>query len=184
MLAPSQRDWLTIILIVVGMSWIVISRPPDSQPSLISPRPGFLAPAITLPLTTGEMLSLTELRGRVVVVNFWASWCGPCRAEMPTFERLYQDEYERGLTILAVNSTTQDNETAVVTMQREFNLSFPIVLDRDGATASRYGVRMLPTTCIVDRNGVIRKVFFGGPLSEASLRSVIEPLLAESEPGG
>ncbi len=98
---------------------------------------------------------------------------------MPTLEKIYQAEGERGLTILAVNSTVQDDEGAVAAMQREFGLSFPIVFDRDGETGQRYGIRMLPTTFIVDRTGVIREVFFGGPLSEASLRSVIEPLLGE-----
>ncbi|WP_298820311.1 peroxiredoxin family protein [Chloroflexus sp.] len=182
MLTGVWRDWLTIALIIAGIGWIVISRPPDTQPALVSPRPGFIAPDLTLPLTNGETLSLADMRGRVVVVNFWASWCGPCRAEMPAFERIYREERERGLTILAVNSTSQDDITAVNAMQREFGLSFPIALDRTGETANRYGIRMLPTTFIVDRNGIIRQVFFGGPLSEASLRSVIEPLLAGQEP--
>lgn len=175
----SQRDWLTLILMIAGVSWIVISRPPDLPPVTISPRPGFVAPAIALPQANGETLALSALHGQVVIVNFWASWCGPCRAEMPTLEKLYQAERERGLTILAVNSTVQDDKGAVAAMQREFGLSFPIVFDRDGETGQRYGIRMLPTTFIVDRTGVIREVFFGGPLSEASLRSVIEPLLGE-----
>ncbi|WP_299757004.1 peroxiredoxin [uncultured Chloroflexus sp.] len=175
----TQRDWLTLILMIAGVGWIVISRPPDLPSVTVSPRTGFIAPAIALPLANGETLALSALRGQVVIVNFWASWCGPCRAEMPTLEKIYQAEGERGLTILAVNSTVQDDEGAVVVMQREFGLSFPIVFDRNGETGQRYGIRMLPTTFIVDRTGVIREVFFGGPLSEASLRSVIEPLLGE-----
>ncbi len=174
-----RRNWLIITLIIAGTGWIVLSRPPDTQPVVISPRPGFVAPAIALPAASGETLALADLRGQVVIVNFWASWCGPCRAEMPTFERLYQSERNRGLTILAVNNTIQDDETAVAAIQREFGLSFPIVFDHDGEISRLYGVRMLPTTFIVDRRGVIRQVFFGGPLSEASLRSAVEPLLGE-----
>jgi cytochrome c biogenesis protein CcmG/thiol:disulfide interchange protein DsbE len=96
---------------------------------------------------------------------------------MPTLERLYQIEQTRGLTVLAVNSTLQDDQANVARMRRDLGLSFPILLDYEGTVGHRYGVRMLPTTFIIDRQGVIRQVLFGGPLSEASLRNAVEPLL-------
>lgn len=181
MMDAQGHNWLSTILIIAGVAWIVISRPPDMNPTVPVPQPGFVAPAIVLPQLDGQTLSLSELQGQVVIVNFWASWCGPCRAEMPMFEQLYQAERRRGLTVLAVNSTVQDNPADVSNMQRDFGLSFPIVLDYDGSVGNRYGVRMLPTTFIIDRKGVVRRVLFGGPLSEANLRNVIEPLLAETE---
>jgi len=81
--------------------------------------------------------------------------------------------------VLAVNSTFQDDQTNVAQMRRDLGLSFPILLDYEGTVGHRYGVRMLPTTFIIDRQGVIRQVLFGGPLSEASLRNAVEPLLRE-----
>ena len=179
MLTSIRREWLMITLIITGVGWIVISRPPDNHTMSVSPRAGFIAPAIVLPQLDGELVSLDAFKGQVVIVNFWASWCGPCRAEMPTLERLYQIEQTRGLTVLAVNSTFQDDQTNVAQMRRDLGLSFPILLDYEGTVGHRYGVRMLPTTFIIDRQGVIRQVLFGGPLSEASLRNAVEPLLRE-----
>jgi thiol-disulfide isomerase/thioredoxin len=179
MLTGIRREWLIATLIMSGMSWILISRPPDNHTMSVSPRAGFIAPAIVLPQLDGELVSLDAFKGQVVIVNFWASWCGPCRAEMPTLERLYQIEQTRGLTVLAVNSTFQDDQTNVAQMRRDLGLSFPILLDYEGTVGHRYGVRMLPTTFIIDRQGVIRQVLFGGPLSEASLRNAVEPLLRE-----
>jgi thiol-disulfide isomerase/thioredoxin len=179
MLTGIRREWLIATLIMSGVSWILISRPPDNHTMSVSPRAGFIAPAIVLPQLDGELVSLDAFKGQVVIVNFWASWCGPCRAEMPTLERLYQIEQTRGLTVLAVNSTFQDDQTNVAQMRRDLGLSFPILLDYEGTVGHRYGVRMLPTAFIIDRQGVIRQVLFGGPLSEASLRNAVEPLLRE-----
>jgi thiol-disulfide isomerase/thioredoxin len=179
MLTGIRREWLIATLIMSGVSWILISRPPDNHTMSVSPRAGFIAPAIVLPQLDGELVSLDAFKGQMVIVNFWASWCGPCRAEMPTLERLYQIEQTRGLTVLAVNSTFQDDQTNVAQMRRDLGLSFPILLDYEGTVGHRYGVRMLPTTFIIDRQGVIRQVLFGGPLSEASLRNAVEPLLRE-----
>jgi thiol-disulfide isomerase/thioredoxin len=179
MLTGIRREWLIATLIMSGVSWILISRPPDNHTMSVSPRAGFIAPAIVLPQLDGELVSLDAFKGQVVIVNFWASWCGPCRAEMPTLERLYQIEQTRGLTVLAVNSTFQDDQTNVAQMRRDLGLSFPILLDYEGTVGHRYGVRMLPTTFIIDRQGVIRQVLFGGPLSEASLRNAVESLLRE-----
>jgi len=179
MLTGIRREWLIATLIMSGVSWILISRPPDNHTMSVSPRAGFIAPAIVLPQLDGELVSLDAFKGQVVIVNFWASWCGPCRAEMPTLERLYQIEQTRGLTVLAVNSTFQDDQTNVAQMRRDLGLSFPTLLDYEGTVGHRYGVRMLPTTFIIDRQGVIRQVLFGGPLSEASLRNAVEPLLRE-----
>jgi len=179
MLTGIRREWLIATLIMSGVSWILISRPPDNHTMSVSPRAGFIAPAIVLPQLDGELVSLDAFKGQVVIVNFWASWCGPCRAEMPTLERLYQIEQTRGLTVLAVNSTFQDDQTNVAQMRRDLGLSFSILLDYEGTVGHRYSVRMLPTTFIIDRQGVIRQVLFGGPLSEASLRNAVEPLLDE-----
>jgi peroxiredoxin len=99
---------------------------------------------------------------------------------MPALQSVYDAEKSRGLVVLGVNSTIQDSEENARNFAREMNVSFPLVLDRDGAVTSRYRVQALPTTFILDRRGVIPSIVIGGPLSEATLRSKIGALLAEA----
>ncbi|MCC7162796.1 MAG: TlpA family protein disulfide reductase [Anaerolineae bacterium] len=171
-----------VAVLLLGAAWTIQSRVPLSDAAggqLTSPREGFPAPEFTLEDFQGAPLASSSLRGQVVVINVWTSWCGPCRAEMPALERVYIAEKSRGLVVLGVNSTIQDNETDARGLARELGITFPLLLDRDGAVTSRYRVRALPTTFIVDRRGIIRSVMIGGPLAEAALRSKINALLAE-----
>ncbi|MCF6278176.1 MAG: TlpA family protein disulfide reductase, partial [Anaerolineales bacterium] len=117
------------------------------------------------------------LRGQVVLVNFWATWCPPCRAEMPAFQRAYNDYAEQGFVIVAVNATLQDNLADIVNFVQEFALEFPLALDNDGAVYQQYQVRSLPTSFFIDREGMISEVVIGGPIAEALIRSRIEALL-------
>jgi thiol-disulfide isomerase/thioredoxin len=114
------------------------------------------------------------------MINLWASWCPPCRAEMPAIEKVYQAYKDRGLVVLAVNTTFQDNEADAAAFVREFGLTFLIPLDRDGSVSKRYQLRGLPSTFFVDRNGIIRSVVIGGPMSEALIQSNVEGLLKET----
>lgn len=185
-LMKDPRRWFPIMVVtaLVGAAWIWSSAVPVSATTggqIPAPREGFSAPSIELARLDGERLELADLRGQVVVINFWASWCPPCRAEMPALERAYQADRERGLEILAVNTTYQDQLGAARSFVAERDLSFPILLDRTGETANRYRMRALPTTYFVDREGVIRKVIVGGPMSEATLRSTVDSLLTEGE---
>ena len=96
---------------------------------------------------------LTDYRGKVVFLNFWATWCGPCRYEMPSMEKLYNEFKGDGLEILAINL----GETAPVVKEfmEEYNLSFPVLLDKDNSVARIYGARSIPTTYLIDREGNI-----------------------------
>jgi peroxiredoxin len=98
---------------------------------------------------------------------------------MPAIQQLYEAAYDRGLRVLAVNSTIQDREADALAFAQELGLTFPVLLDRDGAVTRRYLVRALPSTFVVDRRGVIRAVIIGGA-SRAALQSAVEPLLNES----
>ncbi len=173
-----------MLILLVAVTWTTYSRTPASTTTAMqvaSPREGFPAPDFALDELNGAPVSLAAQHGQFVIVNFWASWCGPCRAEMPTIQKLYAAKRERGLQVLAVNSTFQDNEVGARTFVQEFNLTFPILLDRDGAVSQRYRLQALPSTFIIDRKGVIRSVVIGGPMTEAFLQSKIEPLLQESQ---
>lgn len=108
----------------------------------------------TLPLLdNGTEQKLSALKGKVVFLNFWATWCGPCRTEMPSMETLYRKYKERGLDILAVNS--QEQQRNVASFIKTNKLSFPVALDRSGEVSMRYGVQAIPTTYIIGRDGKI-----------------------------
>jgi peroxiredoxin len=125
-----------------------------------------------------RQLSMTEYRGTVIVLNFWASWCLECRAEMPVLERLQREFSSRGLAIIGVNA--RENKEAVRRYAKELGVTFPLVLDPDGKINALYGVVGLPTTFVVGRDG--RAVAFAiGPRQweSAPARALIEALLAE-----
>ena len=107
----------------------------------------------TLPFLNGESASLSSFKGKVVLLNFWATWCPPCRAEMPSMETLYQRFNSRGFEILAVNL----RETPAVVRQfiQNGGYTFPIMMDRDGRTGAIYGIEAIPTSFIIDRQGKI-----------------------------
>jgi len=175
---------LMTVVLALGVIWTFLSRVPlaattgGAPPP--SPREGFSAPDFTLDLLGGGQVTLSELRGKVVVVNLWASWCPPCRAEMPAIEKVYRANKDRGLEVLAVNSTFQDSEADAAAFVQDFGLTFPIPLDRLGAVSNRYLLRALPSTYFIDRLGIIRSVVIGGPMSEAVIQSKVEDLLEEA----
>jgi peroxiredoxin len=138
-----------------------------------------MAPDFTLELLGGGQVTLSDLRGKVVLVNLWATWCPPCREEMPAIEKVYRSYRGLGLEVLAVNTTNQDQETDVIAFVNDLGLTFPIPLDRPGLVSTAYQLRGLPTTFFVDRRGVIRSVVVGGPMSETLIQTKVEELLSE-----
>ncbi len=180
-----ERRWGAVMLLAATASifWIWLSFVPATATTgglIPSPREGFLAPDFTLDTLDGSQITLSDLRGKVVIVNLWTSWCPPCRAEMPAIENVYQANKEQGLEVLAVNSTFQDSEANAAAFIQEMGLTFPILLDRDGGVSNRYQLRALPTTYFIDRQGVIRSVVPGGPMSESLIQSKVADLLAEA----
>ena len=101
----------------------------------------------------GDDIQLFEQSGKVVFLNFWATWCGPCREEMPSMQALYDELKDEGLEIIAVN-VLEDHDTASGFVE-EHGFTYPVVLDRDGKVMLRYGIRAYPTTYIVDRDGYV-----------------------------
>lgn len=118
------------------------------------------APNFQLRDLAGNLVTLSQLRGKVVLLNFWATWCGPCRVEMPAMEQLYRTFPRREFEILAVST---DPQGAVVTrpFQQEMGFTFPILHDSEFRVGLTYGARTLPMTFMVDRQGVIRQKIFG-----------------------
>ncbi len=181
MTSPSAR--LITAVLALGGVWTFLSRVPPSATTdgapPPSPREGFSAPDFTLDLLGDGQLTLSDLRGKAVMVNLWASWCPPCRAEMPAIEKVYQAFQAQGLVVLGVNTTFQDSESDVAAFVEEFGLTFPILLDHEGGVSRRYQMRGLPSTFFIDRQGIIRTVVIGGPMSEAVIQLKVEELLRQ-----
>ena len=132
------------------------------------------APAFRLGTADGSQLGLADRRGKVVLINFWATWCVPCRTEMPEIEQAYRTYASRGFAVLAVD--VQETADQVRPFMAELNLSFPALLDLDGAVSRAYFARALPSSFVVDRQGIVRYVKVG-PLTTDVLREQIEKLL-------
>lgn len=179
---PSSARLFSAVLVLLGLAWIWLSAVPanaNTSGKIAAPQNGFLAPEFSLENLDGGKTSLGDLRGKVVLVNFWASWCPPCREEMPTLERVYHKYQEQGLVVLAVNSTIQDNFNDAQAFVSANNLSFPILLDKNGVATCLYRIQSLPTSFFIGPDGIIREVVVGGPMAEALLTSRVEELLAE-----
>ncbi len=135
------------------------------------------APDFRLHDLEGAVVSLSQFRGKVVLLNFWATWCGPCRIEMPAMERLYRSLSRRDFEILAV-STDPLGSAVTRPFQQQMGLTFPIVHDPDMRVGVTYGVRTLPLSFMVDRQGVIRKKIFGArDWDSAEARDLIRMLM-------
>lgn len=176
----NHRQIYFIGILLLAAAWIFVSadRNGTTTAGLISaPQAGFLAPDFTLETLEGESVTLSDLRGQVVLVNFWATWCPPCKAEMPAFEQAYQDYADKGFVLLAVNAIQQDSVPAIDIFKANNGLSFPILLDTDSSISRAYQVQSLPTSFFVDKDGVISEVVIGGPMAEALIRARIEKLL-------
>lgn len=129
------------------------------QPPTESPLSGGSAPAVSLPNLEGEIVSLSSLRGRPVILNFWATWCGPCRREMGLFQEAFVQHQSDGLMILAVNF--EEEAAYVRPYVADLGLTFEILSDLQAEVTKRYLVTGLPTTFFIDRQGVIRHVQIG-----------------------
>ncbi|WP_177419795.1 TlpA family protein disulfide reductase [endosymbiont of Lamellibrachia barhami] len=153
-----------LLMIVAGCS--------DESPKLIKgqPMPGFILDR----LESGSLDFPNALRGKVVAIRFWADWCPFCESEMKNIEPVYRQKQERGLVILAIN-VRQDRKTAAAFI-RKLNISYDVLLDRDGEVARRYGVIALPTTFIVDRQGNLHTRILGESTSKL-FHKIVEELL-------
>ena len=141
--------------------------------------PGYdLAPDFTLKSRSGDNLRLAEQRGNIVLVNFWASWCGPCREELPKMEALQQSYQDLGFTVLAIN--VDDNPAKAENLLRDVDVTFPVLFDPQGKVSQQYDLSAMPTTVIVDRDGNARLTHKGYKSGdEVKYEKAIKVLLRE-----
>ncbi len=143
--------------------------------------PGDKVPDIKLIRSDGKIVSLRSFKGKVVLINFWATWCPPCVHEMPYLNALYQKLHSKGLEIVAV-ANPRDSIDRVKAFFRYNNIQFDYYLDADFSAARAFGVRALPTTFVVDRKGVIRNKFIGArPWTSEEFIDYFRSLLKEGK---
>lgn len=144
-----------------------------------APKEGYLAPQFGLYDLKGRQVTLSDYRGKVVLLNFWATWCAPCRREIPSLERLYRMRKDEGFEIVAVNAE-RTSASKVASFVEKYGMSFPILLNPQGDVGTTYRVRAIPTSFLLDKNGVIRWVIVGGREWESSyVLSRIDQLLRQ-----
>ena len=145
---------------------------------LIRPSRPKRAEDFTVALVRGETLRLREQRGKAVMVNFWATWCPPCREEMPAMERLYRRHRERGFVLLAVSVDT--DAALVKPFLEQHKLTFPVTLDAKMDLANTYGVRALPSSFLVDRHGYLAALALGPRAwDNRAAHALVEGMLAQ-----
>jgi peroxiredoxin len=136
------------------------------------------APDFTLKSNSGKNIKLSELRGQVVMINFWASWCGPCRQEMPLLDQLYQRYQPMGFTLLGVN--VEEDSTAADKILKEIPVSFPVLYDNKSKVSESYQVQAMPSTFLIDRDGKLRYLHKGyKPGTEQDYQQQIRELIRE-----
>ena len=165
-----------VFLLVIPRA--ALGQDPYKALDLIRPKSGQVAKDFSVPTPDGKMLRLADYRGKVVFLNFWATWCPPCREEMPAMERVYQRYRDKGFVVLAL-SVDSEGGPVVIPFVKQYKLSFPIGLDPKMEVADRYGVRGLPTSFLASRTGALVAVALGprewdGKAGQALLESFLK----------
>ena len=178
MLRENRFSLLFIILLLIsiaaGCGGQASSQATSADRKPPAPWVGHPAPDFTLTDLEGKPWTLSELRGRPVLLNFWATWCLPCRFEMPAIGAVYERFVDQGFVVFAVN--VLESRDIAYTFAEEFNLTFPVLLDSTGKVADAYQVHFIPTSFFVDREGVISNKHIG-PMTEETIENYLMEIL-------
>ncbi|WNC12317.1 TlpA disulfide reductase family protein [Brevibacillus brevis] len=168
------------LLVTVGVGFAVWQEPKESAAVVTEvqkPQVGFQAPHFTLTGLDNQVYKVEGKRSKPVVLNFWASWCGPCRMEAPDLQKLYE-KYGGKVDFYGVNVTTSDSPEAAKAFVEAYKLTFPIPMDVAGTVSNRYLVQAFPTTYVVDTQGIVRKKIIG-MIDSYTLEQELKQVLGE-----
>lgn len=181
---PPARSWrwrqrnaiLAVAALACLLGWGAFTQgtiPVQPATQAVGIQKGDLAPEIDLQTLEGKPLKLSDLRGKIVILNLWATWCPPCRAEMPDMQDFYEANKEKGVAILSVNLTsTEKSAQDVAAFVRDHGIAFPVVLDVDKQAARQYLAISIPTSYVIDSSGVIREKWIG-PMDLAQMEKLV-----------
>lgn len=137
---------------------------------------GQMAPDFTLNTLDGKTVKLSDFKGKKVILNFWATWCPPCKAEMPHMQNYYQSNKDKDIIILAVNLTNQDKGLEVIhNFADDYKLTFPILLDEQGSVGSTYQILTIPTSFFINEKGEIHQKI-SGPMDEETMQKYVNEM--------
>ena len=168
-------------LLLIGFALVIMTSPKsgsaaESLSSVVPVAVNFAAPELSLENLNGQTEALADYRDRVVLVNNWATWCPPCKAEMPTLAAYYNEHQSEGFTIIAIEAG--DPVDAVAPFVQSYNLEFPVWLDPNGVALKAFGNGSLPNSYVIDRTGTVRYEWTG-EINKAMLEKYVTPLLRE-----
>ena len=166
-------------LLLIGFAFALMVSPrsrtnEESSSSVVPVQVNFAAPELSLENLNGETESLADYRDRVVLVNNWATWCPPCKAEMPTLAAYYNEHQSEGLTIIAIEAG--DPLDAVAPLVQSYKLKFPVWLDPNGLSLRTFGNGTLPNSYVIDRSGTVRYAWTG-EINKTMFEKYVTPLL-------
>jgi len=161
-----------ILLIILTLGLLIASCSGGTEQVATA---GSQAPDFQLLNLDGQPVSLSNLRGKPVLVNFWATWCPPCRAEMPFIQEIFREWSDAGLVILAID--IGENPSTVKGFMESYGFSFPVLLDTSRDVALKYNVRGIPTTFFIDKNGIIKVVKVGAFPSKAAIEKSLGKII-------
>ena len=172
-------SFLLLQAFLLALAWPVCAgTDPPRGLRLQAPSESVEAPVFSLPDLTGKKIQLKDYRGKLVFLNFFATWCGPCRQEMPGMERLFRAYRDKGLVVLAVN--IEQSPKTIRPFVQELKLSFPVLLDADGSVSHDYGIRALPVSFLVGRDGnLLWRAMGGREWDTPEMQSYIGQAVAE-----
>jgi peroxiredoxin len=180
---PKSRQWLPFFLLGLGLLLVgasilyLMTFPLPSDPSTVPAQVNYPAPDLTLTDLAGESRSLDQYRGQVILVNLWATWCPPCKEEMPVLQAYHNKHNGQGFAIIAINDG--DPTPDVAQFVQDYELTFPVWLDPTYiATEQAFKTLNLPSSYVIDRNGVVRLMWVG-EISRAMLETHVTPIIRE-----